>query len=135
MQNTIQNTVQRINISHVTNEHSSWLRGLNFYKTELVILKGILTEVAGKNTDREMMKEVEHFENQFKAQAENIDQLAHDIHINIDAIGRQAKLQSAGYIDGNLLSQHDLLLHKYESLEAVLKDVVKAFRRFAAQWM
>ncbi len=125
----------KINVSHISNEHNYWLRSLNFYKTELSILKGILTEVAGKNTGKEVMKEVEHFENSFKVQADNIDRLAHDIHVNIDAIGRESKQSSAGYIDGKLFEDHKHLSSGFDNEAHVLGQTIQSFRKFAAQWM
>lgn len=41
--------MSKVNISHVNNMHNQWLRTLNFYKTETAIMRGLLTEVAGKN--------------------------------------------------------------------------------------
>lgn len=127
--------MQKINIAHVNNEHNSWLRSLNFYKTEIGILKGILTQVAGKNTGAEVMKEVEHYENQFKLQTDNIDRLSHDIHVNINSIGRHAQEANAGYIDGSLLTTHTTLGEKYESEERVVTSVIQSFRKFAGQWL
>ena len=127
--------MNRINISHVNNMHSQWLRTLNFYKTEMVILRGILTELAGKNTDAEMLKEVERFENQFKVQTDNIDAIAHSIHVNIDAIGKEAKNSSAGYIDGTLVSDHTLLGNKTNEEEETMRDIIRSFRKFAEKWM
>ena len=115
--------------------HSQWLRTLNFYKTEMVILRGILTELAGKNTDAEMLKEVERFENQFKVQTDNIDAIAHSIHVNIDAIGKEAKNSSAGYIDGTLVSDHTLLGNKTNEEEETMRDIIRSFRKFAEKWM
>lgn len=127
--------MNKINISHVTNMHSQWLRTLNFYKTEITIQKGILTEIAGKNTGEAIQKDIEHFENQFKIQTNNIDTLAHDIHVNIDAIAREASVASAGYIDGLLVAQHTVLGNKTEEEEKEMQELIHAFRRFAEQWM
>jgi hypothetical protein len=127
--------MKKVNISHVNNEHNRWLRGLNFYKTEIGILKSMLTEVAGKNTANDVMKEVEHFENQFKIQTINIDQLSHDIHINLSNIGRQAQASSAGYIDGELLVEHTALGEKYETEEGIITELTRSFRKFAEKWM
>jgi hypothetical protein len=125
----------KIHVSHVSNEHNYWLRSLNFYKTELNILKGILTEVAGKNTAPDVMKDVEHFENQFKVQADNIDRLAHDIHVNIDTIGKQAKQPNAGYIDGKLYTDHNVLGVSFDNQARVLGETIHSFRTFAGKWM
>jgi len=129
------NKMEKVNVSHVSNEHNYWLRSLNFYKTEISILKGILTEIAGKNTASNVMKEVEHFENQFKVQADNIDRLAHDIHVNMGAISKQAKQPNAGYIDGKLYADHNALAVSFDGEVRVLAEIIQSFRKFAAQWM
>jgi hypothetical protein len=127
--------MNKVNISHVNNMHNQWLRTLNFYKTEITIQKGILTEIAGKNTGTEAMKEVEHFENQFYIQSNAIDTLAHDIHLNIGTIAQQAKEAKAGYIDATLLETHNALGKKADEQEAIMSDLVRAFRKFAEKWM
>lgn len=127
--------MNKINISHVSNMHNQWLRTLNFYKTEMTILKGILTEIAGKNSDAEVLKQVEHFENQFRIQANNIDMIAHGIHVNIDAISKAAAQSSAGYIDGTLVADHTALGDKTEEEEKIMLDIIRSFRKFAEKWM
>jgi hypothetical protein len=127
--------MNKVNISHVDNMHNQWLRTLNFYKTEIAIHKGILTEIAGKNTGNEVMRQVEHFENQFKIQNYNIDVLLHEIHSNVSNIAKQAAASSAGYIDGLLLEEHRALGAKTEAQEKVSSDLVHEFRRFAERMM
>lgn len=125
----------KINISHVSNMHNQWLRNLNFYKTEITIQKGILTEIAGKNTTNEIAKDVEHFENQFRIQSDNIDTIAHDIHLNIGAISKAAQSSSAGYIDGQLLTDHTALGNRADDEEKVMIELIHSFRKFAEKWM
>ncbi len=127
--------MKKVNISHVNNEHNRWLRGLNFYKTEISILKNMLTELAGKNSADDVMKDVEHFENQFVIQTNNIDKLSHDIHINLSKISSQAQASSAGYIDGELLSEHTALGEKYDTEERIVVELTHTFRKFAEKWM
>ena len=40
-----------------------WLNELNFFKEEVGFFENRLMEVARKNTDRQMMVELEHFQN------------------------------------------------------------------------
>ena len=127
--------MKKANITHVNNEHSYWLRSLNFYKTEISILKGILTEIATKNTGAEVMKEVEHFENQFSIQIDNIDQLSHSIHANLSNISIQAQQSNAGYIDAALVAEHTALNEKYESQVRIITEIISSFRKFAGEWM
>lgn len=127
--------MNKVNVSHVDNMHNQWLRNLNFYKTEVSILKGILTEIAGKYTGGEVLKDVERFENQFKVQMNNIDTICHDIHTNIKRIGSEAQHSSAGYIDGALLEEHNVLGSKVADEEKTAIELVHSFREFAAHWM
>ncbi|MBM3430464.1 MAG: hypothetical protein FJX99_05720 [Bacteroidetes bacterium] len=46
-------------------KHLDYLNKLEFYMEEITILKERLSEVTAKNTDKEVLKQVEHFQNQF----------------------------------------------------------------------
>lgn len=56
-----------------------WRRELQFFRDELVILRRRLDEVAARNTSKDIMVEVEHYENKFKVMAQDYDELLHDI--------------------------------------------------------
>lgn len=59
--------------------HKTWLNYLAFYKDEMQVLQRRLEEVAAKNTDMEVLAQVEHFQNQLILQREQHDILRHDI--------------------------------------------------------
>ena len=44
---------------------TDWLKELKFYSDDLNMLTERLDEVAGKNTNKDVMKQVEHFQNNF----------------------------------------------------------------------
>jgi len=127
--------MNKIGITHISNEHSDWLRSLDFYKQEIAILKGRLTEIAGKNSHVDVLKQVEHFENQFKLQTDNTERLMHDIKHNLKAIAKEAETAKAGYIDGILAEQHNALGQKYETEEKIINELRHSFNEFAAQSM
>ncbi len=127
--------MNKINISHVNNMHNQWLRTLTFYKTEFAIQKGLLTEIAGKYTGADVLKEVEHLENQFKIQSDNIDKISHEIHGNISQIAQQAHQSTAGYIDDVLVKEHTNLGVKTDDQTKLSAELVKEFRRFAEKTM
>jgi hypothetical protein len=128
-------TLEKISIAHVSNSHSDWLRALSFYKDEIGILRNRLTDIAGKNSSREVMRNVEHFENQFKLQKDNIQVLSHDIKQNIKSIKKELLDSSAGYIDGELADQHFAFNDKFSGEEKVINELRREFNEFAAQWM
>jgi len=71
-----------------------WKRELKFFKDEVFILRNRLDEVAAKNTSKDIMTEVEHFENKFKILSTHVDELLHDLNIKTDEISSQAASQS-----------------------------------------
>jgi len=128
-------TMEKISIAHLGNAHSDWLRGLDFYKQEIKILKSRLTEIAGKNSGQDVMVEVERYENQFEIQAENIHRLTHDIKSNVKVAGRESQNSGAGYIDGILLDQHNSLGQRYITEEKTINELRHSFNEFASGWM
>ena len=55
--------MKEINIKHISNLHSDALRGLDFYKQEIGILKKRLEEIAADNTGHEVAESIERFQN------------------------------------------------------------------------
>ncbi len=122
-------------IKHFTNEHNDWLRCLGFYKDEMQILKGRLTEVGGKNTGNEATSKLNHFENEIAIQITNIDTLRHDINNNLEKIAAQLTNATAGYVDIALVDKHNALREAYYTQEKIINELRYEFNRFAAKWM
>lgn len=118
----------------LTNEHNDWLRSLDFYTDELNILKGRLTEVAGKNTGDEAAEGAELYENRFEIQHKNISDLTHEIRRYLAEVAVQAK-EKAGHIETRLLDKHADLREQYISLEKTIHDLRHEFYRYASKWM
>ncbi len=126
--------MKEINIKHITNLHSDALRGLDFYKQEITILKKRLEEIAADNTGQEAAERVEYFQNQFLIQNNNIDELKHGIHENIQNLEDQIR-QSGAYVKVNTVGENLELYDQYISLEKVINEVRHEFNRFASKWM
>lgn len=127
--------MQKISVTHINNNHNDWLRGLDFYKQDIYILQGRLSEIASKNTAHEVQQQVEHFQNQFTVQLERIQELAHKITKNIAEISREAHTQSAHYVDGLLLANHNELELAYANEERIIKSLRHDFNKFAVKYM
>ncbi len=126
--------MKELNIKHITNLHSDALRGLDFYKQEITILKKRLEEIAADNTGHEAAERVEYFQNQFLIQNNNIDELKHGIHENIQNIEDQIR-QSGAYVKVNTAGENLELYDQYIGLEKVINEVRHEFNRFASKWM
>ena len=53
------------------NENKEWTSNLSFYKDEIKIMENRLVEITSKNTSKEILAQVEHFQNQLIIQKEN----------------------------------------------------------------
>ena len=89
--------MKEINIKHMNSLHSDALRSLDFYQQDIKILRNRLEEITADYTSREVAVKIEHFQNQFLIQQNNIDELKHKLHQNLRNIQNQVK-ESAGFI-------------------------------------
>ncbi|MDR3679952.1 MAG: hypothetical protein P4L41_08295 [Flavipsychrobacter sp.] len=127
--------MEKISVTHFDNKHGEWLSALGFYTEEIDLLKKRLTEIAGKNSAQDVLKEVEHYENQLTVQSDNIQALRHDIHANDVAVRSQLEDSKEGYVDKQLYKTHQELIDRFSSEEKVFKEVREEFMQFAATWM
>ena len=127
--------MHKTSITHLNNEHNDWLRALEFYKTELNILKGRLQEIASKNTGHATGPIIEHYQNQFEIQLNNLSKLVHAINKNLNDISIEVKQNGGGYVDILLIEQHYKLKEMFITEEKTLNELRHTFNRFAAEWM
>lgn len=126
--------MKQINIKSVSNLHIDALRGLDFYRQELTILKNRLEEIAGDNTKDEVAVGIEHFQNQFIIHQERIDELRHAFHENNKKIEAEV-LQAAGYAEEDAINANHDLYEDYVTEEKLFNELRHEFNRFAAKWM
>ncbi|WP_285057601.1 hypothetical protein [Pedobacter ginsengisoli] len=126
--------MKKINIKHVQNLHNEALRGLQFYKEEMNILQGRLEEITKDNTHIEVMKNVEHFQNQLIIQRNNMDELRHTINEHLRLITHQLE-KTSYFVSENADEAQTKLYERYLSLEQSINELRHEFNRFAAKWM
>ena len=95
-------------MNHIYLLCEDWKRELNFFKMEIPMLKERLEEVVSKNTDQEILAQVEHFENKFKIMDSNLDELLHDINLKNDQLSSQA-MAKPQYISVKMVEFDDKL--------------------------
>jgi hypothetical protein len=124
--------MQTTSIKKVTGNHDEWTNTLGFYKDELMICKKRLLEVVSKNTSKEIMQMVEHFQNQFLVQSENIDILRHDIKQHLKRVATEIQLH-AGHVDKDELPVHFLLKDRFEMEQQVFTHLKEEFKQFLSK--
>ena len=115
-------------------ENREFTSKLDFYKDEIKILEGRLGELASKNSKNDILGELEKYQNQLIIQRNNIDEIAHKVKINEDALERE--------IEKNPVAVD----HRHVPYHAAEKELVSGFEKnfnslradlngFISKWM
>ncbi|MBA3680374.1 MAG: hypothetical protein H0W73_04285 [Bacteroidetes bacterium] len=87
-------------------ENKEWMNNLLFYRDEIKIMKGRVAEIASKNTSKDRLAQVEHFQNQLLIQRGQIDTLKHAINLDNDSIDKEIK-KNAIALEHRSIKDHD----------------------------
>ena len=115
-------------------ENTEWTNKLNFYGEEISILSGRLAEITSKNSNKEMLSEVEHFQNQFIIQRNNIDEIKHGIKMNEESIQREINNNPTA-ADHRKTEYHVKEKDLVATFETNFNELKNSFNRFASKWM
>jgi hypothetical protein len=120
--------------SNISAEHSSWLRGIDFYEDEVKIMRRRLADISNKNTAREVKKRVEQFQNQFKVHEEQLHKLKHAVsghakNIDSDLIAHH------GQLERTTVAEHDTMREDYVNTEKLFNEMRHDFNRFLSKYL
>ncbi|MDP4263863.1 MAG: hypothetical protein Q8941_15150 [Bacteroidota bacterium] len=121
-------------ISSLNHLQSEMLKSLSFYKDDLHIMETRLQEVAWKNTSFEARQDIEHFENQFILQRNNIGRLRHHINEFVQEAAGGIKAHD-NHVKDALAEKQNKLEEDYKTLERVIGELLRDFNRFLTKWM
>jgi hypothetical protein len=115
-------------------ENNVWISKLDFYKQEISILNGRLEELAQKNSSKDVMAEIEHFQNQFIIQSNNLDNIAHAVKINEAELIATIESNPVA-ADRRKVDYHEREQDLATTFEKNFTTLRKEFNKFAAKWM
>lgn len=124
----------KANIYAQHGENTEWTNKLNFYKDEVKIMTGRLEEVAAKNSSKEVLAEVEHFQNQLIIQRNNIDEALHAVKLNEEALQAEVKDNPVA-VDHRSVEYHAQEKEMVESFEKNFNDLRGEFNEFIGKWI
>ena len=122
------------NIYKQHEENKEWTSKLDFYKDEVKIMTGRLEEVASKNNAKEVLAEVEHFQNQLIIQRNNIDEIMHAVKINEESLLADIKSNPTA-ADHRRTEYHATEKDLVDSFEKNFNDLRGEFKEFIAKWL
>jgi hypothetical protein len=113
------------------NEHSTWIKKLEFYRDEMKTYNHRLEEIITRNTKTSITAQVEHFQNQFIRQNEVIDELKHDINAEEHKIVENAKQNNVA-TDHRKFEENEELVDRMQMFDKIFDELKADFTRFAA---
>ncbi|HMT30494.1 MAG TPA: hypothetical protein PKD91_14560 [Bacteroidia bacterium] len=122
----------KIEVLH--SEHREWLNKLDFYKDDIPVLRKRLEEVVVKNTDHEVLAMVEHFQNQFIIQRNEIDEFRHAIKEHENVLQAAINANPTAY-NRQRLADHPEMNDRMERFEKIFQEFRMELLRFLAKYM
>ena len=115
-------------------EHTVWLNKLSFYADDIAIMQSRIDEIAKKNNAKEVLMQIEHFQNQLLIQRKTISDIKH--HIEKDEKILQANIaKNQTAVDHRIVEDHADEREDVKIFENNFNTLRKELNHFAAQWM
>jgi len=115
-------------------EHKQWRRELFFWEDEIKSLKNRLGELAIRWTDKEMLTQLERFQNQFMIQENVIDELQELINLHETNIAEHTK-KGEDVLNQQLVKKHTEFRTQMDTQRILYGDLKKEFFRFLSIYM
>jgi hypothetical protein len=112
----------------------SWKHELTSFKHEIRHFERHLENLSSKNLPKDLLAQVEHFQNSFICQKEVIDKLRHDLpdsRHNVESI-YLSKFQGDNDSESDA---HTILEERMDIFRRIYSDVKTDFKKFEEEWV
>ena len=116
-------------ISQLSGECTTWREALRSSRDEINQLKLRLEQVVNNSLSKDLLKDVEHYHNQFHIQLINV----HDLKQSIKVHDRKVNFETAahsGQLNEDTITEHENLYAEYQNLNQTLRDLRTEFNSF-----
>lgn len=121
----------KVDVENLHLEHRLWQNELSFFADQLKIFEHHLERLVSKKNDRDVLANLEHFQNQFIRQKEVLDQLKHDIKIHDQEMGRM--LQNNQEPNEADLVRHNKVDDQMQTFRKIYSELRDEFLQFMAE--
>jgi hypothetical protein len=118
-------------VAQLSEECNTWISNLRSFRDEFSHFKNRLQAVAGRQSNRDVLLEIEHLDNQFHIQLINIHDLKHSIKAHGRQVNREFNSNNRQLAD-DTLHWHEKLYDDYQALESTLLELRDEFDLFIA---
>lgn len=115
-------------------EHRLWINELKFAKDELTIYERRLEELVKKSDNKELMTNLERFQNKFILQKEKV----HDLMTDIQRHEVRLSDFAAAHRDGDdelVFTDHDQIRKRMDVFREISSELKKDFYEFMRNWI
>jgi hypothetical protein len=116
-------------ISQLTAECNTWRQTMRNYREEFTQLQQQLRKVAAPVLQKELLRDVEHYENQFHIQLINIHDIKHSIKVHEHQVSLE-KERNGGNLKDATLVKHEQLNDDCHHLDHMLQELKSDFTQF-----
>ncbi|MEO8412618.1 MAG: hypothetical protein ABI472_03125 [Ginsengibacter sp.] len=120
-------------ITELHAEITGWKSNIELVREDISIYQQQLKEIVRKNNSEELLKAVEHFQNQFIRQLEVSDELLHDLH----ATDHELALDAGEGPDSELIEAKDqtALRDRANTYDKLFIELKNEYHLFLEKWM
>lgn len=123
-----------INNSDLHFEHKQWRSELSFWEDELKSFNNRLEELVKRWTYKNVLAQLEHFQNEFILHSEVIDTLQHDINVHETDMAAHDK-KGEDVINRDFAKLHTAFRDRMETQRKIYADLKKEFYQFLSKFM
>ena len=126
--------ITKIEMNHV--ELLEWLKALDFYKNELRFWRKHLSHVVVSNTNKDILLEAEHFQNQVIIQVDQIDLLHHDVKQFENKLDEEFEsVSKGGKFSQQIVDVEASLRERMKTFEHIYVDLKHDYYSFLRKYM
>lgn len=122
-----------INNSDLHFEHETWVSELKFWMDEITSFENRLGELITRYTLRDMLQQLEHFQNEFILHRKRIGEMLEDIEQHEARIAGQSYAQQE-VLDVPMAKKHKVFRTSMDTQREIYKELKKDFFRFLSEY-
>ena len=116
-------------VGQLAGECNLWLATLRTFRNTFQHNKSVLQDMAMNQTQKDILLEIEHLDNQFHIQLINIHDLKQAIKRHMQKVSFER--EETGHISDDLLARHEYLYDEFQRQETTLDIISREFERFS----
>jgi seryl-tRNA synthetase len=121
----------KVNVENLHFEHTLWRNELSFFQDEVNIYEKYLEKLVNAGEDREVLVDLEQYQNQFIRQKEVLDQLQHDIKVHDQELGKMLQREEDP-TEADLI-RHNKVGDQMETFRKIYGELKSKFLEFMAE--